>query len=103
MSFRVLFKKKRKKPKSRNRVHSHSHSTASAANLVSHEKGIMGGGNITLGAPMNAHGGSGSSISAGASTILAASLEREAQRERERDNYTATVRSLYICSKINKQ
>lgn len=47
---------------------------------------------------MNAHGGSGSSISVGASTILAASLEREAQlerqRERERENYTATVRKI---------
>lgn len=39
--------------------------------------------------------GSGSSISAGASTILAATLEREAQRDRDMEisNYTATVRS----------
>lgn len=54
--------------------------------------------NLTIGNPMNTHGGSGSSISVGASTILAASLEREAQlerqRERERENYTATVRKI---------
>lgn len=49
---------------------------------------------MSLGSPINGHGGSGSSLSAGASTILAASLEREAQRERDRENYTATVRSI---------
>lgn len=53
----------------------------------------LAGGNMALGSPINTHGGSGSSISAGASTIIAASLEREAQREREKENYTATVRS----------
>lgn len=37
--------------------------------------------------------GSGSSISAGASTILAATLEREAQRDRDMQTYTQTVRS----------
>lgn len=42
--------------------------------------------------------GSDSSVSAGASTILAATLEREAQRDRDMENYTATVRSEYIWS-----
>lgn len=37
--------------------------------------------------------GSGSSISAGASTILAATLEREAQRDRDMCDYTTSVRS----------
>lgn len=37
--------------------------------------------------------GSGSSLSAGASTILAATLEREAQRDRDMQTYTQTVRS----------
>lgn len=37
--------------------------------------------------------GSGSSISAGASTILAATLEREAQRDRDMATYTTSVRS----------
>lgn len=41
--------------------------------------------NLTIGNPMSPHGGSGSSISVGASTILAASLERESQRTRERE------------------
>lgn len=86
----------RRKPMSR--VHSQTHSNTSGVNLMTHEhhKGSaglhVGGNNLTIGNPMNTHGGSGSSISAGASTILAASLEREAQRERE--NYTATVRNI---------
>ncbi|GAB0090678.1 protocadherin Fat 1 [Sergentomyia squamirostris] len=91
---------KSKNLKTANRIHSQSNSTTSAANLVSNEKQAGGGlqlagGNMTLGNPIGSgHGGSGSSLSAGASTILAASLEREAQRDRERDNYTATVRSI---------
>lgn len=39
--------------------------------------------------------GSGSTLSAGASTILAATLERDTQMERDRDNYTETVRSKF--------
>lgn len=80
------------------RVHSQTHSTTSGVNLMTHEyhKGAnvmhLPGNNLTIGNPMNTHGGSGSSLSAGASTILAASLEREAQKERE--NYTATVRNI---------
>lgn len=69
---------------------------------MNHEKGLnghhLGSGNMRLGTGMNGHGGSESNISAGASTILAASLEREAQRERDKDreNYTATVRSKFL-------
>lgn len=113
---------KQKEPKgSRNRVHSHDHSTTSAVNLVgsSSDKSTSSNGqhqplpnpNIRLANPLstlstlnnnNNLAGSGSSISAGASTILAATLEREAQRDRDMENYTATVRSKlisisYIC------
>lgn len=42
--------------------------------------------------------GSSSDVSVGASTIMAASLEREAQRDRELENYTATVRSESNCT-----
>lgn len=66
--------------------------------LKTHPKHIA---NIPLSNAMNngiRHAGSGSSLSAGASTILAASLEREAQLDRERDRhletYAATVRSM---------
>lgn len=45
--------------------------------------------------------GSGSSVSAGASTILAATLEREAQRDRDMENYTATVRSECLLTSIS--
>lgn len=41
---------------------------------------------------MNTYGGSSSSISAGASTILAASLEREAKKER--DDYNAAYKHI---------
>lgn len=78
-------------PKSRNRVHSQAHSTAT---LVSNEKnGVKAAHpNMPIGNPINnAHSGSGSSLNA--STILAATMDREAQRER--DNYTATVRSKF--------
>lgn len=103
---------KQKEPKvSRNRVHSHDHSTTSGAKLVNgndkslsngHNHQQMKNPNVRLGNPLstlstmnnNNHlTGSGSSISAGASTILAATLEREAQRDRDMENYTATVRS----------
>lgn len=53
------------------RVHSQTHSTTSGVNLMTHEyhKGGNGmhlpGNNLTIGNPMNTHGGSGSSISAG--------------------------------------
>lgn len=93
---------KQKKPKAKNRVHSQDHSIASASNLVNHEKvngNHLHSPNIRLANPLNNnHGGSNSSLSAGASTILAASLEREAkrQREREKENYTATVRSKFF-------
>uniref|UniRef100_A0A336MED8 CSON000375 protein n=1 Tax=Culicoides sonorensis TaxID=179676 RepID=A0A336MED8_CULSO len=87
---------KQRKPKSR--IHSQTQSTTSGVNLMTHEYHKSGNGmhlpsnNILIGNPMNTHGGSGSSISAGASTILAASLEREAQKERE--NYNSTVRNI---------
>lgn len=103
---------KQKEPKvSRNRVHSHDHSTTSGAKLVNgtdksltngHSHPQMKNPNVRLGNPLgtlstmannNNLTGSGSSISAGASTILAATLEREAQRDRDMENYTATVRS----------
>lgn len=91
---------KQKKPKTKNRVHSQDHSIASASNLVTHEK--VNGNHLhspRLANPLNNnHDGSNSSLSAGASTILAASLEREAQRQRDREkeNYTATVRSEFF-------
>lgn len=105
---------KQKEPKgSRNRVHSHDHSATSAVNLVgaSDKSSPSNNGqhhqplsnpNVRLANPLstlstlnnnNNLAGSGSSISAGASTILAATLEREAQRDRDMENYTATVRS----------
>lgn len=103
---------KQKEPKgSRNRVHSHDHSATSAVTLVgSVDKSITNNEqlqplplpNVRLANPLstlstlnnnNNLAGSGSSISAGASTILAATLEREAQRDRDMENYTATVRS----------
>lgn len=50
------------------------------------------GVNMTIGNPIsNMHGGSISSLSNGNTSILASSLDRDPQRER--DNYTATVRS----------
>lgn len=107
---------KQREPKgSRNRVHSHDHSATSAVNLVgsvdkttsnstsmSQHLQQVKNPNVRLSNPLstlstlnnNNHlAGSGSSISAGASTILAATLEREAQRDRDMENYTATVRS----------
>lgn len=108
---------KQKEPKgSRNRVHSHDHSATSAVTLVgASDKSSPSSGphhqpmsnpNVRLANPLstlsslnnnNNLAGSGSSISAGASTILAATLEREAQRDRDMENYTATVRSkLYM-------
>lgn len=78
------------------RVHSHTHSTTSGVNLMTHEyhsgSSHLAGNNSIIGNPINNLGGSNSSLSAGASTILAASLEREAQKERE--NYTATVKHI---------
>lgn len=106
---------KQKDPKitGRNRVHSQDHSATSASKLVAngeHSAAVNGGNNdihtmknpnLRLANPLtslstlnNNHlNGSGSSLSAGASTILAATLEREAQRDRDMENYTATVRS----------
>lgn len=106
---------KQKDPKisGRNRVHSQDHSATSASKLVANGENstsINGGPNdihaiknpnLRLANPLtslstlnNNHlNGSGSSLSAGASTILAATLEREAQRDRDMENYTATVRS----------
>lgn len=88
---------KHKPARTKNRVHSHDHSVVgSASNFVNHEK-VAGIGNVRLTNPLNAglRGSAGSSVSAGASTILAASLERDRirEREREKENYTATVRS----------
>lgn len=109
---------RQKEPKiigGRNRVHSQDHSATSASKLVVGSNGdnmpaVNGGSdihaiknpNLRLANPLtslstlnnNNHlNGSGSSLSAGASTILAATLEREAQRDRDMENYTATVRS----------
>lgn len=102
---------KQKEPKlSRNRVHSHDHITTSATKLSGNSELITNGNehqslknpNVRLTNPLstlsalnnNNHlNGSGSSISAGASTLLAATLEREQQRDRDMENYTATVRS----------
>lgn len=61
----------------------------------------LAGNNLIIGNPINTHGGSNSSISAGASTILAASLEREAQKERE--NYTATVKHIISRAAIARE
>lgn len=109
-----IYKQKEPKISGRNRVHSHDHSATSASKLVGNSD-LNGGSatngdiahaiknpNLRLANPLstlsnlnnNNHlNGSGSSISAGASTILAATLEREAQRDRDMENYTATVRS----------
>lgn len=87
----------RKLKKGRNRIHSQAHSTAT---LVTNEKklgqgnAVGPGPNMTIGNPMSTlQSGSVSSLSngGGGTTMLAGSLERDAQRERE--NYTATVRS----------
>lgn len=111
-----IYKQKEPKITGRNRVHSHDHSSTSASKLVGN--GENGGPSVTINGTSEIHAiknpslrlanplttlsvlnnnnhlnGSGSSISAGASTILAATLEREAQRDRDMENYTATVRS----------
>lgn len=103
---------RQKRPNSKNRVHtSHDHSIASASNLVNHEKAMANGGgahlshsgNIRLANPLLNNnnnnnllngGGLGSHMSNGAS-MIPANLERDAQmqREQEKENYTATVRS----------
>lgn len=105
-----IYKQKEPKLTGRNRVHSQDHSATSASKLVANgDNGpnVNGGNdihalknpNLRLANPLstlnnNNHlNGSGSSLSAGASTILAATLEREAQRDRDMENYTATVRS----------
>lgn len=108
-----IYKQKEPRLSGRNRVHSHDHSATSASKLVSNCDNLtsINGNNdihaiknpsLRLANPLttlstmnnNNHlNGSGSSISAGASTILAATLEREAQRDRDMENYTATVRS----------
>lgn len=94
-------------------MHSQDHSATSASKLVGNGETIpavnrssdihaIKNPNLRLANPLtslstlnnNNHlNGSGSSLSAGASTILAATLEREAQRDRDMENYTATVRS----------
>lgn len=107
-----IYKQKDPKLSGRNRVHSTDHSTAtSASKLVGEHLPALNGNsdihaiknpNLRLVNPLttlstlntnNNLNGSGSSLSAGASTILAATLEREAQRDRDMENYTATVRS----------
>lgn len=82
----------RKLKKGRNRIHSQAHSTTT---LVTAEKKLgkgnavgPAGPNMTIGNPIsNLHSGSISSLSNGTMGMM----ERDAQRER--DNYTATVRS----------
>lgn len=101
-----IYKHQKPQRSSKNRIHSSSTDgsaeqsfVGSASNFVTQQKLATSGGS-TLGpvrvSPMvGALRGSGGS-SAGASTILAASLERERrEREaaREKENYTATVRS----------
>lgn len=108
-----IYKQKEPKLSGRNRVHSQDHSATSASKLVGNGETIpavnrssdihaIKNPNLRLANPLtslstlnnNNHlNGSGSSLSAGASTILAATLEREAQRDRDMENYTATVRS----------
>ncbi|XP_063696406.1 protocadherin beta-12 [Culicoides brevitarsis] len=56
---------------------------------------------ITIGNPMNTYGGSNSSISAGASTILAASLEREAKKVY--DHNTGIDQGNCICTKNDER
>lgn len=87
-----------KSPKgSRNRIHSEAHSSAT---LVGNEKKVGKGTmvdasqNMTIGNPISGlHSGPLGRMSPG-TTILASTLDREAQRER--DNYTATVRSEFF-------
>lgn len=91
-----LFLFDRKLKKGRNRIHSQAHSTAT---LMTNENKLgkansvgPGGANMTIGNPIsNMHSGSISSLSNGNTTMLGAALDRDVQRER--DNYTATVRS----------
>lgn len=108
-----IYQQKEPKITGRNRVHSQDHSATSASKLVTNGENMpavngssdihaIKNPNLRLANPLtslssltnNNHlNGSGSSLSAGASTILAATLEREAQRDRDMENYTATVRS----------
>lgn len=89
-----LFIFDRKLKKGRNRIHSQAHSTAT---LMTNENKLgkansvgPGGANMTIGNPIsNMHSGSISSLSNG--NTMGAALDRDVQRER--DNYTATVRS----------
>lgn len=72
-------------------MHSNLQSLQSSASLVTHEKRLMNPAHISvadlaLANPTNFMG-SGSSLSAGASTILAASLEREAQQAHQRPTF----------------
>lgn len=102
VSFCIIRAKKKSK-RTKNKIHSKEHSAISSSNLINHEKisptGPHLSTNIAVRNPMNSHDSSGSSLSAGASTILAASLEREARNQRgtqnQCDNYTATVRSMF--------
>ncbi|XP_050337009.1 protocadherin beta-9 isoform X3 [Bactrocera neohumeralis] len=120
-------KNKRRKgtpPLGRNRVHSHAHSTMSSANLVTHEKISNNGtgtvvtsgnsgvsvlhmkhdGNISMSNPISSglnHSAIGKS--------LATNLEHEAKgdqerdRERQRESYAATVRSIVSRASANGQ
>lgn len=112
----VYIWRQKKRPNSKNRVHhSHDHSIASASNLVNHEKAMANGaaahlshsGNIRLANPLHNNNnnnllngvGPGNGMSIGA-TMVTANLEREAQlqRDHDKDNYTATVRSISSCN-----
>lgn len=121
-------KRKRRKgtpPLGRNRVHSHAHSTMSSANLVTHEKISNNGngsvvtsgssgvsvlhmkhdGNISMSNPISS-GLNHSGVGKVCSTILATNLEREAKHDQEhdrakqRESYTATVRSKFNFSTV---
>lgn len=86
----------RKLKKGRNRIHSQAHSTATlmSADKQFGKNNSVGPANMTIGNPISTLHSSGSVSSlngAGGTSILAGSLDRDAQRER--DNYTATVRS----------
>lgn len=75
-------------------------SAAGRLQSLGHGGGV--GANIRLVTPLhggmnnnniNGDGGSGGLMMGGANAVLAANLDRDAQRQREKDNYTATVRS----------
>lgn len=66
----------------------HGGGVGSNIRLVTPQHGGLNNNNVNGG-----DGGGGLMMLGGANAVLAANMDREAQRQREKDNYTATVRS----------